>query len=284
MSETATATPAAPAAAPAPAQPAGISLAGAQAQPAPASAPTQSTPIFGGHVDESGAFREGWTESIRAAGFETLAGKLQTAKDEKGVLSILDNAIKTASRRELKGPPNEGWADHEVAEFRRAYGIPEEAQAYKLKPENLPDGICETKACGYFSRPLARADWQRLIDYFATSPNTWSMAYLEPYGGAINRYPVSGSAFIHRDADADLVVDVFWRTPEERAQTEAWLDGFMQLAQPFLNGHVYQNYPDSRLQDFTQAYWGDAYPELQAVKALYDPTNFFRFEQSIRLP
>jgi len=151
-------------------------------------------------------------------------------------------------------------------------------------PENLPDGICETKACGYFSRPLARADWQRLIDYFATSPNTWSMAYLEPYGGAINRYPVSGSAFIHRDADADLVVDVFWRTPEERAQTEAWLDGFMQLAQPFLNGHVYQNYPDSRLQDFTQAYWGDAYPELQAVKALYDPTNFFRFEQSIRLP
>lgn len=144
MSETATATPASPTAAAAPAQQAGISLAGTPTQPAPAqSTPIlgQSTPIFGGHVNESGAFREGWTESIRAAGFETLAGKLQTAKDEKGALSILDNAIKTASRRELKGHPNEGWADHEVAEFRRAYGIPEEAQGYKLKPENLPDGV-----------------------------------------------------------------------------------------------------------------------------------------------
>lgn len=151
-------------------------------------------------------------------------------------------------------------------------------------PDNLPDGVAETKCCGYINTPMAPADWQRIIDYFQTSPNPWSLAYLEPYGGAINRYPVADSAFVHRRVDADLVVDVFWTTPEERAQMEAWLEGFMQLVRPFLNGHVYQNYPQAGLQDFDQAYWGGAYPRLQQVKAQYDPTNFFRFPQSIALP
>ena len=151
-------------------------------------------------------------------------------------------------------------------------------------PQDLPDGIAETKASGYISARLSTADWQRIIDYFKTSPNTWSLAYLEPYGGAINRYPVEDSAFIHRNADTDLVVDVFWRNPQERAQMEAWLDGFMALVKPFLNGHVYQNYPDGSLADFANAYWGPAYPRLRQVKARYDPTNFFHFAQSIALP
>jgi len=151
-------------------------------------------------------------------------------------------------------------------------------------PENLPDGVAETKASGYISAPLGTEDWQRIITFFKTSPNTYSLAYLEPYGGAINRYPVQDSAFIHRDVDADLVVDVFWTSAEERTQMEAWLAEFMGQFGGFMNGHVYQNYPCADLQDFARAYWGPAYPRLQEVKARYDPTNFFRFQQSIRLP
>src|SRR5690606_8547109 len=78
-------------------------------------------------------------------------------------------------------------------------------------PDGLPPGVAETKASGYISAPLTTADWQAIIDYFKTSPNPWSLAYLEPYGGAINRYPVKDSAFVHPHMDADLVVDVFWR-------------------------------------------------------------------------
>lgn len=150
-------------------------------------------------------------------------------------------------------------------------------------PDNLPDGAAETKASGYINTPLTPADWQRIIDFFKTSPNSYSLAYLEPYGGAINRYPVEDSAFIHRDVDADLVVDVFWTSQEERTQMEAWLAQFMTLFGGFLNGHVYQNYPDASLQDFATAYWGPAYPKLQQVKTRYDPTNFFHFQQSITL-
>lgn len=96
--------------------------------------------------------------------------------------------------------------------------------------------------------------------------------------------PVADSAFIHRHVDADLVVDVLWTNDTERAQMEAWLDGFMNLVKPFLNGHMYQNYPDARLQDFAQAYWGPAYPQLQQIKAQCGPKKFFHFQQSVRLP
>lgn len=97
--------------------------------------------VFGGHVDESGQFKEGWTEHVRNSGFETLAGKLQVAKDEKTALKILDDSLKLASRRELKGLPNETWQDYEISEFRRAHGVPDEPAGYQLKPAELPPGI-----------------------------------------------------------------------------------------------------------------------------------------------
>ena len=126
----------------------------------------------------------------------------------------------------------------------------------------MPDGICETKACGYISQPLTQAQWQSIVDFFATSPNPWSLACPGPMGRD-QPYPVDGSAFIHRNVDADLVVDVFWRNPQERIEMEAWLDRFMQLVRPFLNGHVYQNYPDSRLR-FQPRLLGRSLPCLAA--------------------
>ncbi len=158
-----------------------------------------------------------------------------------------------------------------------------EDHPYSL-PYDLPDGACETKASCYIGSMLAQSDWQRIVDYFSTSPNPYSLAYTEPYGGAINAYPVGDSAFIHRSAYCDFVADVFWTNPDEQAQMTAWLDGLMALVLPFSNGEVYQNYCDARLANWQQAYFGSAYPQLQQVKAAYDPGNFFRYQQSIALP
>lgn len=159
-----------------------------------------------------------------------------------------------------------------------------EDNPYEL-PQDLPDGACESKSSGYIGRTLTKEEWQAAIDYFVTSPNTYSMFYLEPYGGAIQRYPAADSAFVHRDVDADLVADVFWTDAAERERMEKWLAGFMELMRPFLTGAVYQNYPDGSLVDYAQAYWGtDTYARLQQVKQTYDPGNFFHFAQSVKLP
>lgn len=144
-----------------------------------------------------------------------------------------------------------------------------------------PEGTPEGKRSCYIAQPMAQADWQRVVDYMATSPNPWSLAYTEPYGGAINRVPAADSAFVHRSAAFDFVVDVFWRDEAEQARMLAWVDGLMALVAPFANGEVYQNYPQADLANWPQAYFGAAYPRLQQVKAKYDPTNFFRYAQSI---
>ncbi|WP_200848434.1 hypothetical protein, partial [Raoultella sp. 18098] len=107
-----------------------------------------------------------------------------------------------------------------------------EDHPYEL-PQDLPDHVCESKSSGYIGRTLTKAQWQAAIDYFVTSPNTYSMFYLEPYGGAIQRYPATDSAFVHRNVDADLVADVFWTDAAERERMEAWLAGFMDLMRPF---------------------------------------------------
>jgi len=146
---------------------------------------------------------------------------------------------------------------------------------------NPPDGSKEDKRAGYIEKPLTLADWQAIVNYELTAPNPNNTAIIEPYGGAINAYPVSDSAFIHRKAAMDFFVDVFWVHDSDQQQAVDWLAGFWKLMQPHLNGHVYQNYPHRELANFQHAYWGSAYPRLTQVKAKYDPQNVFKFAQSI---
>lgn len=149
-------------------------------------------------------------------------------------------------------------------------------------PQNLPDGICETKASGYVDKPIPKEVWQKVIDQFHKAVNPWSMVYTEPYGGAIARYPVEDSAFVHRHVDMDIVIDGCWRDEAERVKVQAWIDGLYELLRPYMSGHKYQNYPVRGLPDFAWAYWGEeAYLKLRAVKSIYDPSNFFHYQQSI---
>ena len=151
---------------------------------------------------------------------------------------------------------------------------------------NPPDGSKEDKRAGYVATTLSLADWQAVVAYAATARdlNQNNTLIIEPYGGAIAQVPKLATAFIHRDVDMDIFVDVFWVQDADKAAAQAWLDGFMQLLKPHLNGHVYKNYPHAGLADFAQAYWGEALPKLQKVKRHYDPHNLFRFPQSVPLP
>ena len=114
-----------------------------------------------------------------------------------------------------------------------------------------------------------------------TTKKPYNTVVIEPYGGAINSYPVADSAFIHRDVDCDFFVDVFWLNDADRQAQVEWLDGFMRLMEPYFNGHVYQNYPRRSQTNYRWMYWGDAFDTLLWVKQKYDPDNFFHYQQSI---
>jgi hypothetical protein len=139
----------------------------------------------------------------------------------------------------------------------------------------------EDKVARYVARPLAAVEWRSLLEYFKSTPNPYSYAYLECYGGAINAYPSDKSAFVHRDVLYNAVLDVFWLEESQRIAAQAFLEGWAQLVGPMGNGRIYQNYPRLGEPNYAGAYWGDAQAGLYAVKCKYDETMAFRFAQQV---
>jgi FAD/FMN-containing dehydrogenase len=105
-----------------------------------------------------------------------------------------------------------------------------------------------------------------------------------PWGGAYNRVPVDATAFPHRQ-ELFLVQHLLLVDPEIAATTgEAahdWLNRSWSRVHPYAAGGVYSNFPDPDLRDWTSAYYGPNYERLLRVKAKYDPSNLFRFDQSL---
>jgi hypothetical protein len=148
-----------------------------------------------------------------------------------------------------------------------------------------PGNTFESKDGGYIDKLLTVADWQKIVEMYRQTPNRYNIAYMEVYGAAINRYPVSGSAFIHRNVYMDFYIDSFWQPDGSKFTTEKeatqWLAEYIAVLEPYYNGHQYQNYPKRDSQNYRWAFWGEAFNSLLFVKHKYDPTNFFHFEQSI---
>lgn len=114
------------------------------AQPAPQAAQSQRptlSALFSESVVEGGAFKEGWTEQFEAAGLERLANKAKLVKEPDALFRSLDEALGMVGKKAVAGFPDPSWSDADLASFRKAAGVPEAADAYDLKPENLPEGV-----------------------------------------------------------------------------------------------------------------------------------------------
>ncbi|MFI1651406.1 FAD-binding oxidoreductase [Streptomyces avidinii] len=103
-------------------------------------------------------------------------------------------------------------------------------------------------------------------------------------GGAVNRVPAGGTAFVHRDSAFLAQYLAYW--PEsapaaEVARHQDWLDGLWQALRPWASGRAYQNYIDPKLTDWREAYYGANLARLQEVRRAYDPDRLFRFPQAV---
>ncbi len=72
-------------------------------------------------------------------------------------------------------------------------------------------------------------------------------------------------------------------SPAKKRDAREWLLQSWASVHPWGSGSVYPCFPDSDLDDWGRAYYGDNYPRLLEVKRRYDPDNTFRFGQSIPL-
>ncbi|HVZ51315.1 MAG TPA: FAD-dependent oxidoreductase [Pseudolabrys sp.] len=103
-------------------------------------------------------------------------------------------------------------------------------------------------------------------------------------GGQINKVDAKATAFVHRDSIWLMDVGLPWSADDPAQTVEdniAWQNTFYEAVRGFGNGHAYQNFVDPALKDFATAYYGDNLKRLSEVKTHYDPSNVFRFAQSI---
>ncbi|NJP65493.1 FAD-binding oxidoreductase [Streptomyces sp. ventii] len=132
--------------------------------------------------------------------------------------------------------------------------------------------------------------------------NPTASLMLSSHGGRANAVPANATAFPHRSALFKMAWMIWWTDPADEARSVGWLREFYEDLYadtggvPVPNGVTdgcYVNYPDVDLGDarrntsavpWHELYYKGNYARLQQVKKAYDPKDFFRHRQSVRLP
>jgi hypothetical protein len=99
---------------------------------------------------------------------------------------------------------------------------------------------------------------------------------LDAMGGALGRVAPDATAFPHRRAlfSAEYYQDA------SGVASPSWGNSMRTTMKTWTSGRAYVNYRDPLITD-TSVYYGTNYARLRMVKTKYDPTQVFRFPQSI---
>jgi len=133
-----------------------------------------------------------------------------------------------------------------------------------------------------FLREIGTGAIDALLDAYARAPNTSSLLVFQQVGGAIARVPVTDSPYVNRDAAFDCFPIGIWDDPADDEANMRWARELWSAVRPYSTGGVYANNLGDEGEDRVRDAYGVNYARLVALKAKYDPTNFFRLNQNIR--
>jgi FAD/FMN-containing dehydrogenase len=148
-----------------------------------------------------------------------------------------------------------------------------------------PEAQCLYAKSEFFARPLPAEAVGGLLAASVEGRTAGESRELDfmPWGGAYNRRPPDATAFVHRDQLFQLKHAVVVgpgappanQAAAHRAATRSWAS-----VHRWGSGRVFQNFADPELEQWAEAYYGPNYDRLVRVKARYDPSNLFQFQQS----
>jgi FAD/FMN-containing dehydrogenase len=133
-----------------------------------------------------------------------------------------------------------------------------------------------------FLNDLGDGAIETLINQFAAVPSPMSAVAIEHLGGAVARVDPDATAFGDRSAPYSVVITGEWVDPQESERNIQWVRDCWQAVQPHAKESVYVNYLDTGEEDRVKAAYGASYERLAALKAKYDPANFFRHNHNVR--
>jgi FAD/FMN-containing dehydrogenase len=73
-----------------------------------------------------------------------------------------------------------------------------------------------------------------------------------------------------------------WSNPADSERNIQWTRQFFEAMQPFLERGAYINLMGEEGEEVVREAYGSNYDRLAALKAKYDPTNFFSLNHNIK--
>ncbi|UZR97909.1 FAD-binding oxidoreductase [Chondrinema litorale] len=124
----------------------------------------------------------------------------------------------------------------------------------------------------------------RVIKRAAEVQNPQSLISIRNLQGAISRVGSDETAFGDRNARFLLSIDTMWLNDADNERNMNWTRDFFNEMQGFSQGKVYFNFNSdmSSPSDILKVSFGNNFQKLSAIKAKYDPNNFFNLNANIK--
>ena len=120
------------------------------------------------------------------------------------------------------------------------------------------------------------------LEHGPQMPSMFSTMHLYPVNGAAHKVGPAETPWSYRDAVWSQVIVGVDPDPANRQAITDWARSYYDATHPYGAGGAYVNFMMEEGEDRIRATYRDNYDRLAAVKAKYDPGNFFRVNQNIK--
>jgi len=145
---------------------------------------------------------------------------------------------------------------------------------------NFPRGRRHYWKAG-FQRRLDAAPIDVVIDFAARRPSRYTRISFQQMHGAAARVATTETAFAHRHDQWEVQMLSQWADAADDEQNIRWARDLYAAMGPHLEHAVYVNMLGGDESDRVREAYGRNYERLVAIKAAYDPTNFFQSNQNV---
>ena len=128
---------------------------------------------------------------------------------------------------------------------------------------------------------VTRSEAEMILNRLQSSNASMAVTQLRVLGGAMSRVPVDATAYAHRNSRIMVNLAALYENPDEKEIHEAWVTEFAAALRQSDNGAYVNFLADVDEAQVRAAYPNGAWERLAAIKAHYDPENFFHLNQNI---
>ena len=128
---------------------------------------------------------------------------------------------------------------------------------------------------------VTRSEAEVILNRLQSSSASMAVTQLRVLGGAMSRVPADATAFAHRNSRIMVNLAALYEKPNDKEIHETWVTEFAAALRQSDNGAYVNFLADVDEAQVRAAYPNGAWERLAAIKARYDPDNFFHLNQNI---